>query len=401
MSIEDRVRQLLTDAVANEPPLRGAPLDYVLRRRRRRPLVAGAVALTLVLAAVVGLAAVQARQRPLPSTISTKGWKTYTDPNGNLRFRYPPDWRLQLKEGFGWRGSRLATLVPPGIAIPPKEQPRFSVEVAAGPLFWIGEDWFGITSLGRLPGGQSYLRRASDPTDTSGWLRPPPPPPAVIDRGRDASWSIDWGRPCFGGDARCVPHSVHVRLQAANGRLWDRYRAVAETIPTTLEQLRPTKPSVGDRGLPACRPDQWRLIWPKEYGGAHWPQATAIQGGVQYRQGPRCHLRLTVRMAVEDRGGRRLPVKGNPARIAVEGDLPLDGMQRHSGSWVIGGALMWHFIWDEWCNRGLPRATLRVTADGGARLTVPGLDPTRYKSPRLLNMSCKDRGRPSVIAGWP
>jgi hypothetical protein len=27
MSIEDRVRQLLTDAVANEPPLRGAPLD--------------------------------------------------------------------------------------------------------------------------------------------------------------------------------------------------------------------------------------------------------------------------------------------------------------------------------------------------------------------------------------
>lgn len=261
MSIEDRVRQLLADAVADEPPLRGAPLDAALRRRRRRPLLAGAVALTVVLAAVVALAAVQTRQRPLPSTISTNGWKTYTNTDGNLRFRYPPDWRLQLKEGFGGRGSRFVTLVPPGIAIPPKEQPSFSVSVDAGPLFWIGEDWFGTTSLGRLPGGQSYLRTASDPTNTTtGWQRPPP---AVIDRPRHATWSIDWGRPCLGGDARCVPHSVRVNLQAADGRLWDRYRAVAETIPTTLEQLRPTKPSVGDRGLPACRPDQWRLIWPE------------------------------------------------------------------------------------------------------------------------------------------
>jgi len=81
------------------------------------------------------------------------------------------------------------------------------------------------------------------------------------------------------------------------------------------------------------------------------------QPGFSYRQGPRCHLRLTVRMAVEDRGRRLLPVRGNPASITVEGDLPPDGRQRFSGSWVIGGALVWHFIWDEWCNRGLPRAT--------------------------------------------
>jgi hypothetical protein len=67
MSIEDRVRQLLTDAVANEPPLRGAPLDSALRRRRRRPLVAGAVALTVVLAAVVALAAVQRGSVPCPA----------------------------------------------------------------------------------------------------------------------------------------------------------------------------------------------------------------------------------------------------------------------------------------------------------------------------------------------
>jgi hypothetical protein len=399
MTIEDRVRQLLTDAVADEPPLRGAPLDYALRRRRRRPLVAEAVALTLLLAAVVALAAVQSRQRPLPSTVSTNGWKTYSDTTGNFRFRYPPDWRLQLKEELGGPG-KFVTLIPPGIAVPAKERPSFSVSVEAGGGFWIGEDWFGTTSLGRLPGGQSYLRTASDPTDTTGWQQPPP---AIVDRPRDATWSIDWGRPCHGGDARCVPHSVRVGLHAADGRLWDRYRAVAETIPTTLEQLRPTKPSVGDRGLPACRPDQWRLIWPEEYGGAHGYQGTAIQGGVQYRQGPRCHLRLLLRMAVEDGSGRLLPVKGNPASITWEGDLPLDGMQRVSGSWVIGGARLWHFIWDEWCNRGLPKATLRVTADSDATLTIPGMDPAPQERPPQGPGPgpCADRGRPSVVAGWP
>ena len=57
MSIEDRVRRVLTDAVATEPPPRRAPLAAVRRRRRRRPVLAGAVAVVLVLAAVIGLAA--------------------------------------------------------------------------------------------------------------------------------------------------------------------------------------------------------------------------------------------------------------------------------------------------------------------------------------------------------
>jgi hypothetical protein len=61
---------------------------------------------------------------------------------------------------------------------------------------------------------------------------------------------------------------------------------------------------------------------------------------------------------------------------------------------------MWHFIWDEWCNRGLPKATLRVTADGGASLTVPGLDPTP-RQPQPGMPTCRDRGRPSIVAGWP
>jgi hypothetical protein len=44
---------------------------------------------------------------------------------------------------------------------------------------------------------------------------------------------------------------------------------------------------------------------------------------------------------------------------------------------------------------------LEVTADGGASLTIPGLDPTPAEPPRSPDMSCKDRGRPSVVAGWP
>jgi hypothetical protein len=396
MTIEDRVRRVLTEAVADEPPLRGAPLERALRRRR--PLLTGAVALTLVLAVVGVLVAVRGLgERPLPSTVSTKGWKTYTDTAGNLRLRYPPDWRLDLQEPVRL-GRRGAILIPPELANRAGERPGFTVSVEAFPDFWIGEDWFGTTSMGRLPGGQSYLRTASDPTDTSGWGQPPPPD--VADRPRHATWSIDWGRPCLTGDARCVPHSVRFTILAGDGQLWERYGKVAETIPTTVEQLRPTKPSVGDRGLPACRPDQWRLIWPEEYGSAHGRQTTVIQGGVQHRQGPRCHLRLTVRMAVQDDRGRLLPVRGNPASTTVEGDLPLDGMQFLHGSWVIGGALMWHFIWDEWCNRGLPKATLRVTADGGASLTVPGLDPTP-RQPQPGMPTCRDRGRPSIVAGWP
>ena len=104
MSIEDRVRQLLVDAVANEPPLRGAPLDAALRRRRRRPLVAGAVALALLLAAVVALAAVQARQRPLPSTISTKGWKTYTDPTATCGSATHPTGNSSCRRGSAAAG---------------------------------------------------------------------------------------------------------------------------------------------------------------------------------------------------------------------------------------------------------------------------------------------------------
>jgi hypothetical protein len=383
MTIEDRVRRVLADAVADEPPLRGAPLQAALRRRRRRPVLAGAVAVVLVLAAVVGLVAVRGgRQRSLPTTVSTEGWKIYTNAGGNLRFRYPPDWRLEVDRSEP--RTPAVHLVPAELANQqaqqagqPRERVGFEVWLGAG-QFWIGEDWFGTTSQGRLPNGRPYLR---------------------TEMPRTVQYSIDWGRPCATGDARCVPLSVRASLSAADDRLWERYRAIAETILQTSEQLRPTAPTAGDRSLPPCRPDQWRLVWPEEYAGPRGEQGTAIQGGVQYLEGPRCHFRISVRMTVEDADGRLLPVKGNPAATVVEGDLPVDGMQRYSGSWVIGGASMWRFIWDEWCNRGLPRATLRVSADGATDVIVPGLDPAPAE--RTFGSGCQDRGRPSTVAGWP
>jgi hypothetical protein len=191
----------------------------------------------VVLAAVVALVAVQPRRRPLPSTISTNAWKTYTDTSGNVRFRYPPDWRPQLKEGFGGPGSRLVT------------------------------------------------------------------------------WS----------------------------RLGSRSRPRSSQASATV---RAALPSAADGA---------------DSGGGSWPAAAAGQG--------------------------------QSASVTVEGDLPPDGRQRFSGSWVIGGALVWHFIWDEWCNRGLPKATLRVTADGGASLTVPGLNP---KSPHPLASHALHGPRPAL-----
>jgi hypothetical protein len=74
-----------------------------------------------------------------------------------------------------------------------------------------------------------------------------------------------------------------VRDPCDGRRLWDRYHAVAETIPTTVEQLRPTAPTVGDTSLPACNPEQWRLVWVEEYGVTDGDQGTVLQGGVRYR----------------------------------------------------------------------------------------------------------------------
>jgi hypothetical protein len=399
MSIEDRLRRVLADAVADEPPLRGAPLEAALRRRRRRPVLAGVVAMVLVLAAVVALAAVrgQRERTPVgptptttPSTASTKGWKTFTDTTGYLRFRYPPDWALRRLP----KQDDAVELVPPEDADRPGEQARFQVRILPNAtFFWVGEMWSGVTTRGRLPNGQAYLLDVKGPTAASG--------PGAYGNG---VYSIDWGRYCTKGGGRrfCGPHSVLVSFGGSSSAAWARYRAVADTIARTATQLRPTGPSVGDRSRRACRADQWRLVWPEEYAMGNDGQRFVLQGGVQYRQGPRCHLRLTLRLAVQDKDGQPLPVRGNPTTTTVEGDLPEDGMQRLQGSWVIDGAFMWRFAWEEWCNQGLPVATLRVIAAGGATLTVPGPRPPRARGNRLpASLTCHDRGRPSTVAGWP
>ena len=391
MTIEDRIRRVLADAVSDEPPLRGAPLQVAIRPRRVRPLLAGVVAMVLVLAAVVTLAAVRSQHQPAPltpspTTTDTKGWRTFTDPTGYLRFRYPPDWKLQRQP----RDDNAVVLVPPEDAGRPVDQAGFRLNILLGETHWVGEMWFGTTASGRLPGGQAYLLDLHAPTAGRG-------------DGGFASYSIDWGRWCNSrGRNYCGPHSVLASFMASSSSAWDRHRAVADAVVRTATRLRPTGPSVGDRSRRPCRPDQWKLIWPGEWAMGDDGQRFVLQGGVQSRKGPPCHLRLTLRLAVQDKTGRPLPVEGNPATTTVEGDLPEDGFQRSAGSWVIGGAFMWRFAWQEWCNRGLPRATLKVTAPGGAALAIPGVRPSRFRTSSAPGpASCEDRGRRSTVAGWP
>jgi hypothetical protein len=339
---------------------------------------------------VATLAAVRSQRQPAPlapspTTTDTRGWRTFTDPTGYLRFRYPPDWALQRQPRHDG-----VVLVPPEDAGRPFDQAGFRLNILLGETYWVGEMWFGTTTRGRLPDGQAYLLDLHAPTAGRG-------------DGGFASYSVDWGRWCNRrGRSYCGPHSVLASLSASSSSAWERHRAVADAIVWTATRLRPTGPSAGDRSRRPCRPGQWRLIWPGEWSMGDDGQRFVLQGGVQSRKGPPCHLRLTLRLAVQDKTGRPLPVGGNPASTTVEGDLPEDGFERYAGSWVIGGAFMWRFAWQEWCNRGLPRATLKVTAPGGAALTVPGVRPSRFRGTSAPGpSSCEDRGRRSTVAGWP
>ena len=61
--------------------------------------------------------------------------------------------------------------------------------------------------------------------------------------------------------------------------------------------------------------------------------------------------------------------------------------------------MRWYWVWQEWCNKGLPQATLRITAETGAQIAVPG--PPMADPPLELETRCQDRGRPSSIKPWP
>jgi hypothetical protein len=379
----------LAEEAAGKAHAAGAAAARRRGARRRRRQATGVV--VLIAALIAGLVWVD--QRPLPSASPTRGWKTYTDTSGNLRFRYPAGWTIQhLPEVPG-----RVFLVPPEDAGRPSGKARYLVSVDVTPSFWVGEWWIRAAPVtkGRLPDGQPYLHQVTEPLVRPGQ-----------DTASDLTWfsegySIDWGRYCTTSNGRrsCGPHTVTVSSRTASRSAWNRYRGVVDAIARSATPLRPTGPSVGDRSRPACRPDQWRLVWPGEHGysGDH-EERFVHQGGVRYRQGPPCHLRLTLRLTLVDAAGRRLPVAGNPATTTVEGDLPEDQIPWLRGSWVIEGALMWRFAWEGWCNKGLPPATLRVTASGGATLASPGPGSTS----RLGNSGlCRDTGRPSTLAGWP
>jgi hypothetical protein len=392
-------------------------VQVIMRRGRRRrvlsrPVLAGTVALVLVLAAAVALAAVRGRADrppvgPAPTTprpaaptstvVAADGWKTYTDAAHNLRLRYPPAWVVRRRHQEG-----MVTLAPPEQARWMLARwPPFAVTVSAGGGYYLGEAPEPGISWGRLPGGQGYLRFQSDPAQMVEAPGGPKPAPNVADRPRAVSYSIDWGRDCKGvRPYRCGPHGVHVTIYAGNGTLWDRYGAVAEAIVRSATPVAPTQPSHGDRRLPACRPDQWRVIWPGEHGFAG-PQRFFLSGGIRYRGGPRCHLRARLELLVE-RDGRRLSLSGNPATRVVEGDLPEDGITKDSGSWVMrGGPLFWSFYWQEWCNKGLEGSMLRLSAANGQRLPIAGPDPRSNASPSPGFRGCEDRSQPSRLAPWP
>ena len=392
MTIEDRVRRVLAEAAADEPPLRGAPLEAALRRRRRRPVLVGAVAVVLVLAAVAGLAAVRARQRPLPSVDPTRDWTTWTDSSGNLRLRYPPGWVLREK-GPGW-----VRIAPPDQAAGVlRDQPPFAVGVRApAPGYYLGEQSGVNLTRGRLAGGQAYVV-------VEGIADPGPPPrgtattrdPAGLARYR--TYTIDWGRPCTGGGARCGTRVVMAGVMAANRALWDRYRAVGETIVGAIAPVTALAPSSGDRSRPACRPDQWRLFHPGGWSYGDLAQRYVLEGGVAFRGGPPCHLRLALRLEVLRPDGRRLPLPGNPSTTTVEGDLPED--RQLGGGAVTPTPLGWYWGWQEWCNRDMPQGRMRVSAETGATITVPG--PPAPGTPGEPDTGCRDRGRPSTVAPFP
>jgi hypothetical protein len=388
MTIEDRVRQLMADAVADEPPPRGAPLERALRRRRRRPALVGAVALVLVLAAVVGLAAVWDRRPDRPilpatptlTTLPTAGWTEVVDDAGNLRFRYPPGWEVR-RIGGQWALTERGT--------PRSDEglPAFEVRVISAQSLWRSHGYWQSTApeVGRLPAGQAYLLAFNVP-------------------GEYGTYFVDWGRTCRGPakPGSCRPRSVQVEFRSFSGEpIWDRYRAEIETVVGTLETLRPTDPTVGDRSRPACRADQWELAKPDVIGATDVNPVVILPVGVRFRGGRPCHLRVAVSMAIQQ-DERLLEVRGNPAPGVVELDLPEDALPRtYLGHDEDRTLLIW--AWERPCQSPRPpgrsgtfrRVDLVFSDEQGRRLVAT------YFNQGPETGVCGERGQPSVVAPWP
>jgi hypothetical protein len=380
MTIEDRVRRVLTEAVADEPPLRGVPLETVRRRRRRRPVLAGAVAVVLVLAAAAGLVAVRRQDRVLPAaptltTLPTTGWPEVTDEAGNLSFRHPPGWEARKSRGM-W------SLAPPE-APGGRGRPEYRVTIAPGG-YWRYDGAARASSspqIGRLPGGQAYRFKVGDSPE----------------RG---SYVVDWGRVCRAAAApgSCQPRSVHVGyFPTGDRRYGDRFRPEVETVVGSLRPLRPTAPTGGDPSRPACRADQWALVHPRAWGATTDNRRWIIPAGVGFLGGRPCHLRAPVRLAIQQ-DGRLLPIGGNPAPATIQLDLPEDALP---DDFVGMGdeRMLLRWAWDEMCDRELgitDRTEMVFSDERGRRLLTLGIELTGFTSE-----NCTDRSRRSVLAAWP
>jgi hypothetical protein len=125
MTIEERVRRVLAEAVAAEPAPSGAPFEQVIRRRRRRPVLAAVVVMALLLAVAVvvaGLGAVDTKPVPVAPAVPPD-WKTFQSSRYNLQFRYPPDWVVEQEGGM---------LVVPRELSPSSSKPSGSFAVVVG-----------------------------------------------------------------------------------------------------------------------------------------------------------------------------------------------------------------------------------------------------------------------------
>jgi hypothetical protein len=389
MTIEDRVRRVLAEAVAAEPPPRGAPLQAAMRKRRRRPVLVGAAALLLVLAVVsVSVIVLRRPDRVVPAaptltTLPTAGWPEVTDDAGNFRFRYPPGWAVRRVRGGLWALTQRNVSRRSGQGLPP-----FEVRVESARSLWRSHGYWQGTApeMGRLPNGQAYLVTVHVPAQYGVYV-------------------IDWGRTCRGPakPGSCQPRSVQVEVRSFTGEpFWDRYRAEVQTVVGTLEKLRPTAPTVGDRSRPPCQAEQWELSYPDVTFSPQPHPVLAVPVGVHFHGGRPCHLRAPVSMAIQQ-DGRLLEVPGNPAQVTIELDLPEDALPAtYRGS--DEDRMLQTWVWDRPCQS--PRPPSRPV-----RIRRFNLIFSDERGRRLLAVNnigqgsetgvCGERGQPSVLAPWP
>jgi hypothetical protein len=389
MSIEDRLRGVLAEVLATEPPPERSPVEQIARRRRRRPLIAATVALALLLVAAVaftGIRVVEDRPVRPTSTIVPPDWKEYRDQEADLSFRYPPDWVVRTDLA----SAAYLVIVPAEFRdrrVTKSPELPFVVGVSGGGGRG-GAGYYRIatgeqTARGRLPNGRAYTEWTS-----------------VVNGRRLHDYSIDVGRVCTPGASRpnCGAHRISATLAADTAALMDRYRQIAMTIVGTLAPVSATTPSAGDRTRPPCRPDQWGLApspgW--SFQGRSW----TIEGQVRYpADGPACHLRVTVRLSVQRPDRTPMAVSGTPAPITIEGDLPEDRDPNDSSNSYtdVTTPLTWRWAWRNWCRQPLGQTRVRIEAMGtGKSATVQAPLRENY-------VNCQGLGRdaPWSISPWP